>query len=391
MKKLLKVVLPVVVLVLSLVVFQSLVQSKPEPRLQEPEPKLRLVRAVEVSKRDYPLSVSSQGTVTARAEVTLTAQVSGEVVEVSPALVKGGFFSTGDVLLRLDPRDYELAADRDRAEVKQAESRLEREQAEAAVARRDWEEAGLGEPNRMVLREPQVAEAEAGVAAARAQLAQTELELERTAITASFPGRVLEKDVDVGQFVTAGAALATLSAIDYAEVELPVPNDQLAFLDLSLGDLARGLDGEGPEVELRARFSGEPHVWKARIVRTAGSIDPKNRMLHLITRIEDPYGLRGNSDSAPLPIGLFVQAEIAGRIARDVVVLPRIALRSQDRVLVAEGDDRLRFRPVVVAWTTGDRVVVSEGLEAGEWVCTSPLEVAVDGMRVRIQPEEVVP
>ncbi|MCB1057564.1 MAG: efflux RND transporter periplasmic adaptor subunit, partial [Acidobacteria bacterium] len=337
-----------------------------------------------VTPRTVALDVHAQGTVRPRTETTLVAEVAAKVVDLSPAFARGGFFEPGEVLVRLDPRSFELAVTGARAEVARAQVALERELAEAELAAAEWRDLGkAGAPPPLVAHEPQTAQARAAVAAAQASLERAQLDLDRATVRAPYAGRVRDKQADLGQFVTPGQPLGRIYAVDYAEVELPVPDAQLAFLDLPLAFRGEGATGRGPEVTLSAVFAGAAHTWPGRIVRTGGEIDAKSRMVGLVARVDDPYGRHEDPDRPPLAVGLFVEATIAGREVPDVVVLPRVAMRGDDRVLVLDGGDRLRYRPVEVLRRQGEEVLVAKGLSAGDRVCVSPLEAPVDGMRVR--------
>jgi len=385
-----KVLLPLVVVVAGAGVAYLVYSSKPEVERQVPETPPPLVTVIEATRTDVPLDVASQGTVEPRTESTLVAQVGGRILSVSPDFAAGSFVTRDEVLVRIDPADYELAMEQARAEVAGAEVRLQLEEAEAELARQEWRELGRGgEPPALAAREPQVQEARAALESARARLAQAKLNLERTTVRAPFTGRLRTKQADVGQYVTPGTPLATLFATDWAEVRLPVPKDQLAFLALDL-DRNR-FDGSGPEVQLSAEVGGRAHVWEARVVRTSGVIDPRTRMLDVFARIDDPYGRAGRSrspDWVPLPMGLFVEARLAGRVAENAVRAPRVALRPDGRLMVVDDQDRLRFREVEVIRTEDDTVVVGAGLEEGERIPVSPLETPVDGMRVRTVLQE---
>lgn len=382
-----QILISVAIVLLSALAAAALVRSRPEVETQKVEPIAPLVRVLTAERTDVPLDVKAQGTVLPRTEAELVAQVAGEVVATSPDFVAGGFFARGEMLLRLDARDYELAVERANAQIAQAEVQLALEEAEANVAREEWAELGEGEPGPLVLREPQTAQARANLAAARAALQKAQLDLDRTKIRAPFAGRVRAKRVDLGQYVAPGTPLASIHAIDFAEVRLPVADDQLAYLDLPLAYRdARDAEG-GPDVVLEARFGRERHAWQGRIVRTEGELDPRTRMLNLVARVEDPYGRSGEDpDRPPLAVGLFVEATIDGRLAEDVFVLPRAALRpgagGPDQVLVVD-DGRLRFRDVSVLRLTEQRAILDAGLEPGEQVVVSPLDVVSDGMRVR--------
>lgn len=381
-----KILWPLVVVVLGVLAAFVLARSKPEVERQEQTIPPPLVRVLEARVQDVPLDVRSQGTVRPHTESTLVAQVGGRIDTVSPSFAEGGFFRKGEVLVRIDPKDYSLAVTQAEAQVAQVRTRLERERAEAEIAREEWQELGTGEPSALTLREPQLAEARAALAAAEASLEQAKLNLARTTVEAPYAGRVRAKRADVGQYVTPGTPLAEVFAIDYAEVRLPIPKDQLAFLDIDLGD-----SNDGPSVRLFGEIGGVPQRWDARVVRTGGEIDPQSRMLPVFARVDDPFrrlGRAGRPDAPVLPMGLFVEADVAGKVAPGAVVLPRSAIRQGGQVLVVDDEDRLRFRPVEILRAQGDLAVVGKGLSDGERVVVSTLETPVDGMEVRTVLEE---
>ncbi|MEE8584335.1 MAG: efflux RND transporter periplasmic adaptor subunit [Acidobacteriota bacterium] len=366
-----------------------LVQTRPPVETKPPEVILPLVRTQTAVPQSVQFKVQAQGTVAPRTESALVSEVAGRVIEVSPSLADGAFFEAGDLLLRIEPHDFELTVVRTRAEVARAEHRLEIEKAEAEVARREWESLGGGEkPSPLVLRQPQLAEARAALASAQAVLKQAQRNLERTVLRAPYAGRVRQKSVDVGQYVTVGSALARLYSVDYAEVRLPIPDRQLAFVRLPFEYRNDSQPKAGPRVRLSAEFAGKRHHWWGRIVRTEGEIDPQSRMIHAVAQVEDPYGRQGPAGRPPLAVGLFVQAEIYGKQADGVFILPRAALRGPGRMIVVDSDNRLRFRQVEVLRSQGEQVIISSGLEEGERVLLSPLDTAVEGMRVRTDDEE---
>jgi RND family efflux transporter MFP subunit len=233
-----------------------------------------------------------------------------------------------------------------------------------------------------------VADAQAALAAAGADLELAERNLVRTEIRAPYAGRVRGKSVGVGQFVTTGTPLASIYAVDAAEVRLPLPGRELAYLDLPLGYRRAPGQPAGPPVTLQAEFAGRTHAWSGRIVRTEGEIDPRTRMVHAVASVEDPYARGADPGRPPLAAGLFVKAEIQGIMATDVAVLPRAALRGEGQVLVLDDDDRLRFRDITILRSTAESVIVSAGLAAGERVCLSPLAAVTDGMQVRARAVE---
>ena len=140
-----------------------------------------------------------------------------------------------------------------------------------------------------------------------------------------------------------------------------------------------------PRATLHALYGGREHAWRARIVRIEAEIDAQSRMVHLVARVNNTE-LRAGS-SPPLRVGQFVRAAIEGRSADDIVVLPRSAIRNDNRVLVVDGQDRLHYRDVELLRVYRDKAYITAGLVAGERICLSPLQTVVEGMRVRTQSE----
>jgi len=386
--KVLRVVLPLAILAVAVMAAVAMVSLRPTVETRPPDIKPPLVRVADVKMQDRQLTVTSQGTVSPRTESALVPEVSGRVIWVSPHFVSGGFFEKGEALLKVDSHDYEQAVIRSRADVANAKLRLAQEEAEFKVAHNEWEDLGKGEATSLTLREPQLENAKAALAASEANLVTAERNLERTQIRASYVGRVRQKDVDVGQFVTIGSPVGVIYAIDFAEIRLPLPDSDLAYVDLPLVFRGQRANPKGPKVTLRANFAGEANEWEGRIVRTEGEIDSMSRMVHAVAQVTDPYGRGKNPDRPPLAAGLFVEAEIEGHHVDDVVILPRAALRGEGQVLVVDEEDRLRFRDVDILRVTRKEVVIRGGLSAGERVCLSPLEAVTDGMKVRTEESE---
>ncbi len=384
-----KLLYPIATLGAAIVVAIILVMARPHAA-PEPHPRpVPLVRATRVEAESIRLVVHAQGRVAPRAEIELSPEVSGRVVEVAASLVSGGFFAKDDVLVRIDAADYELAVERGSADVAQADVRVAEERAEAEVAISEWRDLRGGKPPALVAREPQLAEARARLAAARAGLAQARIDLARTVIRAPFAGRVRSETVDVGQLVSRGDPIAQLYSIDVAEIRVPLPDDDLAFLDFSL-------DASGPalaDAVVRAEFGGRMREWRGHVVRTEGQIDPATQVVHAVVQVEDPYGRAAPSEtpresSSPLAVGLFVDVDVLGKTVAPAFAVPRAAFRGERTVLVVDGDNRLRFREVEVFRREPERVIVTAGLTDGERVCVSPLEVAVESMQVRVAGDE---
>ena len=215
--------------------FVGLVAAREQAVRIAAQPPAVLVDVAVARREPVTFAVRSHGVVTPRTRTTLVSEVSGQIVEVAPAFVSGGFFQRGDVLVRIDPRHYETARKRARSVVAQAQTQVATERALAEYAEQDWQrlrglEAAAGRASDLTLRKPQLAEAEAGLEYAQADLDKATEDLERTVVRAPYDGMVREKRADMGQFVNTGTALAVTFATDYAEVRLPLPQKDLRYL-----------------------------------------------------------------------------------------------------------------------------------------------------------------
>ncbi|MEN8159631.1 MAG: efflux RND transporter periplasmic adaptor subunit [Myxococcota bacterium] len=370
--------LPFAILALGLLAAAILIATRPRVAPNPPAARVPLVRVQSVAVEDLRLSVHTHGEVKPRTESNLVPEVSGVVLWVSPNLVSGGFFEADEPLLRIDPLDYEVALETARATLARAESDVARAERELG-RQRSLAEQDVTSVSRLDDAETNERAVRAALRQAKAALVQAERNLERTEIRAPYAGRVRDEQVDVGQFVNRGSSLARIYAVDFAEVRLPIPDEELAHLELVL---VPGSNGDGPPVTLSAQFAGQRREWQGRVVRTEGELDPKSRMVHVVARVDDPYR-PADADSPPLSVGLFVEAVSHGREVEGAVRVPRAALREGGRVWVADAEDQLRIRSVEIAQHGRDEVIVRSGLADGERVILSSLIAPVDGMPVR--------
>lgn len=353
----------------------TLMATAPELVPTSTKPVPITVRIREVKPEVVQLVVHSQGSVMPSTESQLIPEVSGRITWMSPKLVAGGFFNEGEILARVDETDYRNIKDRAQATLARAEAEQQHARFEykrlVSLAERKLTSRSMLENS---LRARRVADAT--LQDARVNYEQAQQNLQRTEITAPFTGLVRTKHVDIGQFISRGSVIATLYASDLVEVRLPIADRQLAFLNLPptlRGELPEELQ---PNVTLRTEYAGQQLVWHGKIVRTEAEIDISSRMVHLVARVPN------TSSATPLTVGLFVEAEIEGRLAENIVVLPRSALRNNSQVLIVDAEDKLRFRPIEQLRLYQDNVLVKGGLNAGDRVCLSPLQTAIDGMVV---------
>ncbi len=374
-----RVLLPIIILVAGFGLAALIIATGPTLEQKAPPPSSPLVRTWIAEPQTVRMSTIAHGTVLPRTESELVPEVSGRITKISPAMVSGGFFKAGDILIEIEALDYEVALEQARAGMVSAQSELTSAKRAYArqldLARKQSTSESLRDDalNRLKF-------AEASLREAKARLSRAQRDLDRTKIRAPYDGRVRTERVDVGQFVTRGASVATLYATDYAEVRLPVHDEELAFLNLPLDGLAQIEENQATAI-LRAKFAGKQHTWEGKIVRTEGELDPQTRMIHIVAQVDAPYENKGGRP--PLAVGLFVEAEVLGKKVDNVFVLPRSAIQANEQVYVIRPDKTLQFRDVTILRTVKDAVYVADGINSGETVCLSTVSNAVQGMSVR--------
>ena len=382
-----KIILPIVVIAISTAVALWMFMQEDPPQTIDKKPPTMLVDVMRAHSASAKITVTAQGSVTPRTETILVSEVSGLITEVSSAFVAGGFFSKGDLLVRIDDRNYRAEVKRAQASVRAAETNVTREAGLADYAREDWERAqsllkSSKAASDLAMRKPQLAEAFASLDFAKADLELRLGDLDRTVIRAPYDGLVREKRADVGQFVNAGSALAATFSVDIAEIRLPLPDSQLPYLNLDEHELAQG---RGPLVMLSANIGGQLNSWQGRIVRTEGVFDERSRVLYLVAQIDDPYNRHSSKWEHSLRIGTFVEAAIEGEQLDNVIRLPRTALRRGNKIWTVTDNDTLKPVTVEIARADEQSVLIRAGLKPGQLICLTVPENPLSGTPVRYQ------
>jgi RND family efflux transporter MFP subunit len=357
--------------------------GKADPAPQAPpvsEPPRVDVVAADPARR--ALSVHTQGTVRPLREIKLVSQVGGRVQSVSPHFSAGSFFAADEQLLKIEDVDYEFDIARAQSQVAAARQRVAEEEGRALQAKREWRDLGSDKANALFLRKPQLASAQAALQAAEADLDAARLDHDRTTISGPFNGRISEKLVDVGQYITPGTPIAAVYDTDVVQVRLPLTDRQVALLDLPLNyDKDPQTRAVGVPVTLKARFASRDWEWQGRIVRTDASIDVDSRVVYAVAEVDKPFARDQDSGRPPLSPGLFVSADITGRQLPDVSILPRSALLSDDAVMLVDVGERIATRPVRVLWSNSRQAWV-QGLERGDRVVVRGASQLIAGTEV---------
>ncbi|GAA6151083.1 efflux RND transporter periplasmic adaptor subunit [Pseudoteredinibacter isoporae] len=357
-------------------------KSKPQPK---EEPKPAEVEIVIAEPAEHQLSVHSQGTVAPRREISLVAEVSGRIVKVNPSFVAGGHIAAGEPLVEIDPRDYRFAVVQAKSQVAEAEQRLATERGQARQKKREWRNLGNDEANDLFLRKPQIAAAQASLDAARANLEKAELNLRRTKISVPFSGLVRSTSVDLGQYVGPGTQLGKAFDTSVVEIRLPLTDAEAGLVDLPLGGSAA--NQAGPNVELSGTVAGDQQTWQGRIVRTDASLDTRTRLYYAVAEIDSPYH---PEQTAPLMVGLFVEAKIDGKNLSNVVELPRKALYKNNLIYRVSNDNKVQIDEVKVLKVSNDKVWVKGDIGAGDKIIAANQQYLSADKEVRVKGEEVL-
>jgi len=380
-----KTLLPLLVLGAAAATVSWMMQTASRAERTERPRQARLVEVVTAQAGSQRIDVQAQGTVRAARQTVVRPQVTGELVEVNESLEPGGHVARGELLVRIEPRDFELAVQMARSDLEQAEAELMIEQGNQAVAEREYEllDQELSEQERaLVLRRPQLATARARLSQAQAELDDAELDLERTRISAPFDALVMEESVDIGtRLNSTQSEIATLIGTDRFWVELSVPQSDLRWIELPDGN------APGARVILRQpRAWGEGVTREGRVLRLLSDVSERGRMARLLVAVEDPLALEPDKRGKPrLIVGQYLQAEISGRTIPNAIALDRGLLRQDDRVWVMNDDNRLEIRSVDVARRGYGRVIITDGLREGERVVATDIAAAAEGMALRLE------
>lgn len=383
MKLILKALFPILALLIGAGVMVFLIHTRPRAATRPPKSLATLVRVMPVEPMDRPIIVSGMGVVSASHSIKVLPQVSGKVLMVNPMLVPGGILKKGDVLVRIDDRDYKAVVATRKAAIQQARYNLMAEEGHGRVAKKEWamlkDNVRVSKSDKsLVLRKPQLEMMHAALQSAKSGLRVAMLNVARTVIRAPFDALVMDKSVDIGQVVGPGRVMATLIDMRAFWVQVVVPVDELKWIDLP--DKAMK---NGARARVIQQGAGVHIMRKGRVIRLLGDLEPKGRMARLLVEVTDPLVTGEKYPDIPLLIGSYVKVNLQGHTLKDVFVLPGKALRDNNRVYVMTKKHTLSIRKVKIMRREDANVLVRGDLHAGDRVVVSRLDVAVQGMKLR--------
>ena len=372
-----------------------LVSLAPEPARTEPPPPIPFAQTGQVTAGTGPIPVYGAGTVRPSAEIDISPQVGGKVVWVHPGFRSGGRVEAGQTLFRIEEADYLYRVREAKANLAARRVALLQEEEQAAIARAQYElysgsqgDSASSAANPLTLREPQLEAARAALDRDEARLAEANLALSRTRVTAPFDGFVREESVDAGQIVSPGRSVGRLFAAEAVEVVVALSDADAALIP-GLWELEAGDGNRKVAARVAARYGGGRYAWEGYVDRGEASLDEQTRTIDVIVRVPDPFsasaaagGAGAGGGNPPLLVGEFVEVEIRGLAPDDYFKVPRAALQPGDEVWTAK-DGVVSIVPVRVLQRADDRVFVTGGLEGGGTVVTGGIRFATEGMLVR--------
>ena len=408
MSRALSVFVVAAILIGSLAVAGYMISMRPEPERREPPSQVPFAVTEAVLAGEGPLLVRAAGTVRARAEVDIAAEVGGRVVWVEPAFVSGGRIREGQPIFHIDDADYRNRIEQVRTDIAVQQVEILRVEEEARIARAQYEEfqrrhaagAAAEEAGPLTFWQPQLKAARAVLDRHHAVLAEAELALSRTEVRAPFDGVVRAASLAVGQYVAPGQGVGRLYASDAVEVVVPLADAKAALVP-GLWGLEAGTPDPRVPARVTTDYGDGRYVWEGYIDRVEAVLDEDTRTLDVVVRVPDPFGgglpveanrdapeaaLPGggsaNAGGPPLLLDMFVDVQIPGIEPDEYFLVRRPALRPDNEVWLVRGD-RVAIVSVRVLQRFDDEVFVTGALQAGEAIVVGGIQIATEGMVVR--------
>ena len=350
-------------------------QTQPTEEVRAP----KIVKAAAFKPESHRITVAAHGSVIAARELVIEPEVSGLVVRLHESLVPGGVVKAGEELLAIDTTLAELALTEAEAAVARSEAELKEARRKRDEARKLADETLLSKTELAAL-EADLETEEADLRRLKAVQARAEELLRRHIIKAPFNALILEESLEIGQRVDPGLAAATLAGTDEFWVRAALPIDRLPHVRLPKD----GQPGASVRIELETG-DGKQATRAGHVVRLLGEMERTGRMARVLVSVDDPLGLKPNSDATPFLIGSYVRAEIDAGVLEDVLSIDRSALRDSNRIWVADEKNELQIKDAEVLWREDETLFIRSALGSGERLIVSPLKVALPGMKLDVQ------
>ncbi len=372
----------ILILVSALAAGAYIVKSAPKANRQKPVKEAPLVTTRALESSVEKVRVSAMGTVVPANKLDLQTEVSGRIIGIHKNFELGSRISSGDKLLLLEPADYQLAVAQAESKVAEAAYELSIEEGNQEIAKQEWQlydgkEAASEQDRELALRQPHLLKARAEYRAAQAELAQAELNLQRTVLSAPFNALVTAETVESGSYLSAQESIATLVGTDRYWVQVSLPVDRLSWIEVP-----QQTGEQGSLVQISA--GGKQKL--GSVYKLLGDLEEQGRMARLLVEVLDPLDLNKPVDQRqPLLLGEYVRVEIDGKLLADVISIPRSALHDDDQLWLTDAQQKLKIATAEVLWRDSERVLLRNSLPENTRLVTSNLSTAVNGMQLRLE------
>lgn len=369
------VIVTVMIIIAGLAGYKYLLANKVEAQKAEVEQFLPTVTVIPAKRVDFSPTIELQGEVMPATETELISEIAGAITEVSPNLEVGNILEEGEIIVRVNDADYKTQLANAKSSLADAELMLAQEKARAEQSIRDWSKLGRGKKaSELVQRIPQIKSAQAKITAAEATIEKTDRDVAKTIIRAPYRCIVDQKFIDDGAYLSAMSKIAKIYSVSNFEVRLPVSLDTVSFLPEN--------NGVGSTARLTTKIGNRELRWDGNVSRFEGGIDSKTFSMMMVVNIAS------NKEQGLFkypPKGLFLDAKIKGIKLDDVIKIPRIAIRENDRIWVLDKDKKLKIFQVEIIREERDHIYVESDLTDGSKVIVSPIAVPIEGMQLEEQ------
>ncbi|MCK5851202.1 MAG: efflux RND transporter periplasmic adaptor subunit [Kiritimatiellae bacterium] len=382
-----QVLVPLAIICVAILVAIVLMKTKRKAKQKPRGERASVVSVVGMKRSNERVVINVSGTVVPGREIILQARVAGEVVRIDPRFIPGGRFKAGEIILEIDPADYEIAVTKSRATLVKAEYDLQIEMGMQDIARYEWaaiqkmdeKKMHSNQDRELALRKPHLRLAEGNLEAARAQLAQVKLNLARCRVRAPFNAVIRSRNVDVGSQVATQSMLAELAGTDACWVRASLPVGQMRWIESAAGPREKGSDvvvSPTPGMDMRA-------WWHGHVLRKLVDLERAGKQSQILVEIPEPDNPeRGKGQ---LLFGAYVRVAISGAELTDIFAIPRRALRGGKKVWIMAPDGRLDIRDVKVAWADKDLALIRKGVKPGEKLIVTDIGIPINGMLLQAE------
>jgi len=416
-------IIPAIAIGIIILFFQQQGRESPQ-QIPFTEPTIN-VRVIQVPMVNLIPRALAYGNIQPDTVWEAVAEVSGKIVEKHPQLKQGVILKSDELLLRIDPTDYQLAIAQSKAnlqsiqaqlnelKVKEQNTRLslkiekkvlnvaqkELDRQRQLLKRKVVSTDAADKQERTVLAQTQQVQSlqntlnlipaerqvlKAQLAVAQTQLDSAKINLERTTIRLPFDARIAQVNIEKNQFTQQGKVLVVADSIDVAEVpaQIAMQNARHLFQPTSKIDISNLPKVFGLSATVRLRQGDFKIEWPGRFVRASDAVDPETRTVSIVIAVDNSYRQAIPGVRPPLIKNMFVEVELRGKPHPDRLIIPRSAIHNK-QVYIVNQESRLEKRALDIDFFQSNFVAVKNGLKKGDAVIVSDLIPAIEGMLLK--------